>query len=130
MPEPEPTRRLHAVDIKTGHGVVAAKIIGPAVEANRAAVIQELVGQAIDECGDDLHFVVFDLADVDFLNSSAVAAFLTLGGLVKEKGAEPVIYRATDNVVEILWMVKAGGLLTFAQTADELEKVLEGSNQG
>jgi anti-anti-sigma factor len=130
MPEPEPTRRLHAVDIKTGHGVVAAKIIGPAVEANRAAVIQELVGQAIDECGDDLHFVVFDLADVDFLNSSAVAALLTLGGAVKEKGAEPVIYRATDNVVEILWMVKAGGLLTFAQTADELEKVLEGSNQG
>jgi hypothetical protein len=49
---------------------------------------------------------------------------------VKEKGAEPVIYRATDNVVEILWMVKAGGLLTFAQTADELEKVLGGSNRG
>ena len=78
MPEPEPTRRLHAVDIKTGHGVVAAKIIGPAVEANRAAIIQELVGEAMDECADDLHFVVFDLADVDFLNSSAVAAFLTL----------------------------------------------------
>jgi anti-anti-sigma factor len=114
------------VDIKTGHGVVAAKVIGPAVEANRAAIIQESVGQAIDECGDDLHFVVFDLGEVDFINSSAVATFLKLGGIVKEKGAEPVIYRATDNVVEILWMVKAGGLFTFAQTADELEKVLEG----
>jgi len=114
------------VDIKTGHGVVAAKIIGPTVESNRAAIIQELVGEAIDECADDLHFVVFDLGDVDFINSSAVAALLTLGGAVKEKGAEPVIYRATDNVVEILWMVKAGGLLPFAQTADELETVLEG----
>ena len=126
MPEPEPSPRLRAVDIKTGHGVVAAKIIGPAVEANRAAIILESVGAAIDECGDDLHFVVFDLGDVDFINSTAVAALLTLGGAVKEKGAEPVIYRATDNVVEILWMVKAGGLLTFAQTADELETVLEG----
>jgi len=126
MPEPEPSPRLRAVDIKTEHGVVAAKIIGPAVEANRAAIILESVGQAIDECADDLHFVVFDLAEVDFINSSAVAAFLKLGGAVKEKGAEAVIYRATDNVVEILWMVKAGGLFTFARTAGELEKVLEG----
>ncbi|MHC4082628.1 MAG: STAS domain-containing protein [Planctomycetota bacterium] len=124
MPEPEPTPRLRAVDIKTGHGVVAAKILGPAVEANRAAIIQELVGEAIDECADDLHFVVFDVGEVDFINSSAVAALLKLGGVVKEKGAEPVIYRATDNVVEILWMVKAGGLFTFAQTADELANVL------
>ena len=126
MPEPEPSPRLRAVEIKTGHGVVAANIIGPAVEANRAAIILESVGQAIDECGDDLHFVVFDLGEVDFINSSGVAAFLKLGGAVKEMGAVPIIYRATDNVVEILWMVKAGGLFTFAKTTEELEKVLEG----
>jgi anti-anti-sigma regulatory factor len=126
MPEPEPSPRLRAVDIKTGHGVVAAKIIGPAVEANRAAVIRESVGEAIDACGDDLHFVVFDLGEVEFINSSAVAVFLKLGGIVKEKGAVPVIYQATDNVVEILWMVKAGGLFTFAKTCGALEEVLEG----
>ena len=126
MPEPEPSPQLSAVDVTTGHGVVAAKIIGPVVEAHRAVIIQKSVGQAIDECADELHFVVFDLGDVDFINSSAVAAFLMLGGAAKEKGAEPVIYRATDNVVEILWMVKAGGLFTFARTAHELEKVLEG----
>ncbi|MHC4218830.1 MAG: STAS domain-containing protein [Planctomycetota bacterium] len=125
MPEPESSPRLRAVDIKSGHGVVAAKIIGSTVEANRAAIIQESVGEAIEACADDLHFVVFDLSEVHFINSSAVAVFLKLGGAVKEKGAEAVIYRATENVVEILWMVKAGGMFTFARTADELERVLD-----
>jgi anti-anti-sigma regulatory factor len=72
----------------------------------------------------DLSFVVFDLGEVEFINSTAVAAFLNLGGEVKQRGAVPVIYRPTVNVVEILRMVKAGGLFTFAHTADELDKVL------
>jgi anti-anti-sigma factor len=112
------------VDVTSGHGVVVAKIIDGAVEAHRAAVILDTVRQAIDQHADDLKFVVLDFGQVDFINSSGVAACLELADDVKHKGAQPIIYRPTDNVVEILRLVKADRIYTVVRTVDELAKVL------
>jgi anti-anti-sigma factor len=124
MPEPHPTPQLRAVDVTSGHGVVAAKIVDGSVEAHRAAVILVTVGKAIDEYPGALRFVVLDLGEVDFINSSGIAAMMELAGMVKQKGAQPVIYRPTPNVVKILTLVKADHIYTFVHTADELAKVL------
>ena len=85
MSEPQPTPQLRAVDVTTGHGVVAAKIVDGAVEAHRAAVILDTVRMAIDEYAGDLRFVVLDFGDVDFINSSGVAAMLELASVVRQK---------------------------------------------
>lgn len=124
MSEPRPTPSPRAVDIEIGHGVVAAKVVGPTVEANRAAVILQSVREAMDQVAGDLSFVVFDLGAVEYINSTAVAAFLNLAGEATERGAVPVVYRPTGNVAEILRMVKAAGIFTFAKTAHELHEVL------
>ena len=128
MPEPQPIPQLRAVDVTSGHGVVAAKIVDGSVEARRAAVILATVGKAIDEYPDALRFVVLDVGEVDFINSSGVAALLELAGVVKQKGAQPVIYRPTPNVLKILKLVRADRLYTFVATADELAKVLGDEN--
>jgi anti-anti-sigma factor len=128
MPEPHPTHQLRAVDVTSGHGVVAAKIVDGSVEAHRAAVILVTVGRAIDEYQGALHFVVLDLGEVDFINSSGVGALLELAGLVRQKGAQPVIYRPTPNVVKILKLVKADRFYTFVATEGELANVLGDEN--
>ncbi|MHC4765162.1 MAG: STAS domain-containing protein [Planctomycetota bacterium] len=124
MPEPQPIPQLRAVDVTSGHGVVAAKILDGPVEAHRAAVILVTVGNAIDEYRGTLRFVVLDHGEVDFINSSGVAALLELAGVVKQKGAQPIVYRPTPNVAKILKLVRADRLYTFVPTADELAKVL------
>jgi anti-anti-sigma factor len=125
MPESEPVRRLRAADITTGEGMIAAKIVGSAIEANRAAAIEESVTEAMEGFTGALKFVVLDFGEVDFVNSSAMATLLALAGAVKERGAEPVIYRPTDHVAGVLRVVKADHWYTVAVTVDELAAILD-----
>jgi anti-anti-sigma factor len=124
MSEPQPTPQLRAVDVTSDHGVVAAKIVDGVVEAHRAAVILDTVGKAIDEYAGDLRFVVLDFGDVDFINSSGIGAIIELAGVVSQKGAQPILYRPADNVVEILKMMKVDRIYSFVHTVAELASVL------
>ena len=72
----------------------------------------------------DLKFVVLDFAEVDFVNSSAVATLLALAGAVKQREAEPIIYRPTENVAGTLRLVKADHWFTLVHTVDELADLL------
>jgi anti-anti-sigma regulatory factor len=124
MSETEPTRQPRAVEIKAEGDMIAAKIIGPVIEANRAQIIVEDVGKAIDDAASGLRFVVLDFDEVTFVNSTGIGACLELGTRAKAKGALPVIYRLTDDVTEILTRCKVDSIYTFVQSQDELAKVL------
>ena len=104
--------------------MVAAKIVGSAIEANRAAAIQESVTEAMEGFTGALKFVVLDFGDVNFVNSSAVATLLTLAGAVTQRGAVPIIYRPTENVAGTLKLVKADRWYALLHTVDELANVL------
>ena len=125
MPESEPTPRPRAADITSGEGMIAARIVGGAIEANRAEAIQASVTEAMEGFAGPLKFVVLDFGEVDFVNSSAMATLLALAGAVKERGAAPVIYRPTDNVAGVLRVVKADHWYTIARTVDELAAILD-----
>ncbi|MHC4275457.1 MAG: STAS domain-containing protein [Planctomycetota bacterium] len=124
MSDTEPTRQPRAVEIKAEGDMIAAKIIGPVIEANRAQVIVEDVGKAIDDAGTGLRFMVLDFDEVNFVNSTGIGACLELGTRAKAKGALPVLYRLTSDVTEILLRCKVDSIYTIVQTQDELAKVL------
>lgn len=105
--------------------MIAGKVVGSSMEANRAAAMRESVTAAMLGFPGDLRFVVLDFAEVDFVNSSAVATLLALAGEVRKHGAEPVIYRPTENVAGILRVVKADRVFTFTHTIEELAAVLD-----
>jgi anti-anti-sigma factor len=105
--------------------MIAAKVVGPAIEVNRAEAIRESVTEAMDGFAGDLKFIVLDFGAVDFVNSSAMATLIALAGTVKERGAEPIIFRPTDNVVGMLRLVKANHWYTLIRTVEELARILD-----
>jgi anti-anti-sigma factor len=123
MAQQQPTRQLRAVDVSVEAGVLAARIIGPTVEANRAAVIREKVKEAMDRHAGDLKYVVLDFGEVDFVNSSGVGVCMELANEARRHNATPIVYRPTDTVTDILKMVSADRLYRFVQTAEELATV-------
>ncbi len=125
MPEHESSHQLRAVDVTGEGGVITARIVGSAIDAHRAAALMDSVTDAIDRT-DPLRYVVVDFGEVDFINSSGVAACLELAGNARDRGAVAIAYRPTPNVVGIFRMVKADRLYTFVHTPDELAKVLDG----
>ena len=104
--------------------MIAAKIVGPIIEANRAQVILDDVGRAIDEAGSGLRFMVLDFDEVTFINSTGIGTCLELGTRAKAKAALPILYRLTKDVTEILTRCKADTIYTIVQSQDELAKVL------
>ncbi|MHC4079863.1 MAG: STAS domain-containing protein [Planctomycetota bacterium] len=124
MADAESARQLRAVEIKADGDMIAAKIVGPIIEANRAQVILDDVGRAIDEAGSGLRFMVLDFDEVTFINSTGIGTCLELGTRAKAKAALPILYRLTKDVTEILTRCKADTIYTIVQSQDELAKVL------
>ena len=124
MSDSQPARQPRAVDIKAEGDTIAAKIIGPVVEANRAQVILDDVGKAIDDAGSGLRFMVLDFDEVTFINSTGIGTCLQLGSRAKAKAACPILYRLTSEVNEILMRCKVDSIYTIVQSQAELARVL------
>jgi anti-anti-sigma regulatory factor len=100
MSDAQPARQPRAVEIKADGDTIAAKIIGPVIEANRAQVILDDVGKAIDDAGSGLRFMVLDFDEVTFINSTGIGTCLELGARAKAQAARPILYRLTSDVNE------------------------------
>jgi anti-anti-sigma factor len=124
MADSPSTRQPRAVDIKAEGDMVAAKIVGPAIESNRAQIILDTVGKAIDEIGNGLRFMVLDLAEVTFINSTGIGICIQLGNRAKATGGLPILYRPTEDVNEIFVRCKADAIFTMVKTTDELAQIL------
>jgi anti-sigma B factor antagonist len=112
------------VDITAAGGVVTARIIAPSVEERPANLILARTREAMEEVGDGLTDLVLDFSDVDFINSSGLAACIELRHGAAAKGARTIIYHPKDDVLQVFTMVKVDRLYTIAHTADELKNLV------
>ncbi len=124
MPDPRPTRQPHAVEIKTEGDTVAAKIVGPVIEANRAQLILDAVGKAMEEIGSEFRFMVLDFDEITFINSTGIGMCIQLATRAKAKGARPILYRPTSDVHEIFTRCRVDAVYTIVKTTDELANIL------
>ncbi|MHC4079862.1 MAG: STAS domain-containing protein [Planctomycetota bacterium] len=108
------------VKISSDGGVVTAKIVAPSVEERPANMILEKTREAMELVGDGLTNVVLDFGDVDFINSSGLAACIELRNGAAEKGARTILYQPTNDVLQVFTMVKVDRLFTTVHTAEEL----------
>ncbi|MHC4142132.1 MAG: STAS domain-containing protein [Planctomycetota bacterium] len=112
------------VEISADGGVVTAKIVAPSVEERPANIILARTREAMEQIGDGLTNVVLDFGDVDFINSSGLAACLELRNGAAEKGARTILYQPRDDVLQVFTMVKVDRLFTTAHTAEELTSLV------
>ncbi|MHC4129757.1 MAG: STAS domain-containing protein [Planctomycetota bacterium] len=124
MTDARTKRQPHAVEIKAEGDMMAAKIVGPVIEANRAQIILDDVGQALEKAGSGLRFMVLDFAEVTFINSTGIGICIQLGNRAKAQGALPILYRLTKDVTEIFTRCRVDAVYTIVQTQDELAKLL------
>ncbi len=120
MPDPLPD----LVDVSSDGGVVTARIVSTTFEERQAMGILEAVKVAMDEAGDGLRYVVLDFGEVNFINSSGLAACIELRNGADAQGARTIVYRPKDEVNEVFRMVRVDRLYTFAHSAEELEKLV------
>ena len=99
---------------------MTAKIVAPSVEERPANVILARTREAMEQIGDGLTNVVLDFGDVDFINSSGLAACIELRNGAAERGARTILFQPTDDVLQVFMMVKVDRLFTTIQTAEEL----------
>ena len=123
MPD-SPSPGLRAVDIKADGDTVVAKIVGPVIESNRAEVILDVVGRTIKDAGSGLRFLVLDFEEVTFINSSGIGACIQVATWAKANGTVPVLFRPSEEVVEILVRCKADRLYRIAKDCDEMAAIV------
>ncbi len=112
------------VEISSDGGVVTAKIVAPSLEERPASIILARTREAMEQIGDGLTNVVLDFGDVDFINSSGLAACIELRNGAAEKGARTILYQPTDVVLQVFMMVKVDRLFTTVHTAEELRSLV------
>ena len=112
------------VEISADGGVVTAKIVAPSVEERPANIILARTREAMEQIGDRLTNVVLDFGEVDFINSSGLAACIELRNGAAEKGARTILYQPRDDVLQVFTMVKVDRLFTTVHTADELTSLV------
>ncbi len=112
------------VDVTTDNGVITARICKPNVEEHEASIILDRLRTAMQKAGSDLQAVIIDFGAVAFINSSGLAACIEVRNSAAEHGASTILYRTSDDVGNLFRMVKIDRLYSFAQDAQELDKLV------
>jgi anti-anti-sigma factor len=121
--------KVHAADVAVKGEVLTAVIVGPGVEANRAAALLQVVGEAIRDARGRLRHIVLDLGNVVFLNSTALGAMVAISNLAREHGAATILYRPSREVVELFIRIRTQTLFAIAPTAGDLAAVIGPSRE-
>ncbi len=112
------------VEVASAAGVVTARILVDSLEEQPAAEVLELTRQAMQAAGPALRRVVLDLGDVNFINSSGLAACIEVRNFAANHGAPTVVYRPRDQVSLLFKMVRVDRLYTFAHSAEDLRRAV------
>lgn len=116
--------RVRAADVSFARGVLAAVVVGPGVEANRAAALLQALAAAIDAARGQLTHVVLDLGEVVFLTSTAVGAVIEVSNLAGACGAATILYRPSAEVADLFKRTRTQRLFSTAATPAELSRLL------
>ena len=117
MPEPADS----FVQITSDAGVVNVGFAAPTVEEEASHAMLVRTQEAMDQAGAALTTVVLDFGGVEFINSSGLGACFELRNDAADRGAEVILYRPTETVMQLFMMVNVESLFTIVHTAEELQ---------
>jgi anti-anti-sigma factor len=119
---PEPADEF--LKITSDDGVVTVGILAAKVEENASHAMLVKTQEAMDRAAGALRAVVLDFSDVEFINSAGLGACFELRNDAAGRGAEVILYRPTETVMQLFMMVNVESLFTIVHTAEELQRVL------
>ena len=119
---PEPTDSF--VEVTSDGGVVTVRIVASSVEENAAQAMLMRAKEAMDQVGGGLTDVVLDFGGVEFINSSGLGACFELHNDAAGRGAQVILYRPTETVLQLFMMVKVESLFTIVHTTEELRSLM------
>lgn len=117
MPDPADS----FVQITSDAGVVNVGIAASNVEEVVSHAMLVRTQEAMDRAGDALAKVVLDFGGVEFINSAGLGACFELRNDAAGRGAEVILYRPTETVMQLFMMVNVESLFTIVHTAEELQ---------
>jgi anti-anti-sigma factor len=119
---PEPTDNL--VEVTFDGGVVTVRIVASSVEERAGHAILTRTQDAMNQVGAGLTDIILDFGDVEFINSSGLGACFELRNDAAGRGAQVILYRPTETVLQLFMLVKVESLFTIAHSSEVLRSLM------
>lgn len=97
------------------------KVIGD-IDLYKCPDIKNAVQAQIKE---GYRFVVFDLADCKFIDSSAIGAFIQIVGWLRKRGGEFIVTSITDSVKKVFLVTRLENHIRVASSPEEAKDIIE-----
>ena len=122
MLEEEP-RQLYA-DVHVGGHVLTARLVGPSFGEREGPVVTNMIAAKLADAATPIKYVVLDLADVEFINSSGLGSCVTMHNQAKAKKAVLVIHALRKDLLPVFKMTRMDKLFKMAEDAKRLSKII------
>ncbi len=125
MPEtPAPHALFADITPNRANGTLYARLIGPSIGQRETPILKDMLLQAIDGYGAGLRNVVLDVSGITFMNSSGLGMLVECRTRAAAQKAKVVLFGASDQLRDLLKMVKFDRLFPLTKNADELAKAM------
>lgn len=114
---------IREISLPTGRKICCLGISG-ALDADSFAGLQRIIGEIVQEPGDEGKYVILNLKDVDYMSSSGVGVILSANKDISTKGGALMLANVKDEVKNIMTLVGLDSVLGF-YTMDEALKKME-----
>lgn len=74
---------------------------------------------------DGYRFVIFDLSDCKFIDSSAIGAFIQIVGWLRKRGGEFIVTNIVDSVRKVFTITRLENHIRVAMSMDEARDIVE-----
>ncbi|HNF13162.1 MAG TPA: STAS domain-containing protein, partial [Leptospiraceae bacterium] len=107
--------------IETHDRIFEYKTVGD-VDLYKCPDIKALVQNQIK---DGYKFIIFDLADTTFIDSSGIGAFIQIAGWLRRRGGELVVTNITDGVKRVFEVTRLENHIRLAESMNEARDIIE-----
>lgn len=121
---PNQTTRSMFAEVSAKPGVLQIKFIGPSVGQREVPIISDLVMPELERRLASLKRVVFDLSEINFMNSMGLGLCIDLRNRIVEAGGKAILFGLNQELAELFKMVKVDRLFTVAKDKAELARKL------
>jgi len=113
------------VSIQTNGDVMNCRAAGPSIGAREAEVISADLCSAIDGHPGKLKAVVFDLSEIEFMNSMGLGMCIQVRNTAHAKGAKTGLVGLNAELAGLFDMMKIAKLFTIVKNEKQLAKLVK-----
>lgn len=129
QPKTHQTRSAHAlrssfVSVTNRDGVITVRPAGPRLLEREAVIIAADVKPLISHVGGGLRRLVIDLSEIGMMSSFGLGMCIELRNVARSLNATTVLYGLSDELEELVRMLKVDRLYTMAASANELAQAI------